>query len=123
MSKHDGQEERFISSVNKALDKRADDMDSNTLNRLAQMRRCAVQSTQKNSTSVIRTPYWFVSAGAAAVLVVATSIVYFSWYSPQQDQNRIAVIEDINMLSAPDELELYEDLEFFQWLTDEEGVG
>ena len=67
-------------------------------------------------------PSW-VAAGSFAVLALVTSVVFYQ-YRPVSESSPMASIEDMPILTAPEELELYEELDFYQWLAEEhDSVG
>jgi hypothetical protein len=114
-----GSDPQWISNVKDALDKSVEDVDEQTLSRLQQARRVAIRAARdKRSASPQYT--WLMPAGVAATLLVATGIALNTWFTQEPEQNQLAVIEDITILSSPEELELYEELEFYQWLAEEQ---
>ena len=59
-------------------------------------------------------PRW-VQAGAFAT-VVAVAVVVVFWSHSQRPASFLKNPDDFEILSAQDQIALYEDLEFYQWL-------
>jgi hypothetical protein len=64
-----------------------------------------------------------VTAGSFALLVIVSGVVFYQYRLPHelspQEPSPMASIEDMPLLTAPEELELYEELDFYQWLAEE----
>ncbi len=110
-------EEQFLKAAKTTLDHRAQNVDEEVRRRLQQARRAAVQAAQTQSTS---RPGWLVPAGGFAVLVIAISVTYYGLQTIQEPAP-LASVEDVPILVAPEDLELYEELDFYQWLAEEHG--
>jgi len=58
-------------------------------------------------------------AATAAVLVLTITI----WLTQAPDINDELVLEDISILTSTEELDFYQQLEFYNWLDDEQING
>jgi hypothetical protein len=109
-----GQEsdELFLRRIKRDLNRSSDALDGYTVSRLNGMR-CAVLE-QKQSK---RHPLLFPFGGlvTACVLVLSFSMLYQPG-TVTDGINANTPIEDIEILSATESLEFYEDYEFYQWL-------
>jgi len=97
------------------LDETVDDMDGATRSRLASIRREALAAGQH------RRGWWLPVSLATAMTALA-----LIWMIPQQQSNHetdIAAIEDLDLLASDVELDLLEDVEFYQWLDDANHAG
>jgi hypothetical protein len=99
-------------------------LDDDVRQRLQQARRVAIQAAtvanQRPSRSAIR-PGWMVAGGFAGLALVISVVLYTF---PISQPSPMASIEDMPILTAPEDLELYEELDFFQWLAEEhDSVG
>lgn len=99
--------------VRSALDAAADDLDMVGRTRLRAARHRAVERAGQGRFS----PGWWgvlVPAGATAALVAVLVGM------PVQEETAPAgpaeVVQDLDLLTASDSLEFYQDLEFFRWL-------
>jgi hypothetical protein len=106
----------------------AENLDGRTRSRLTQARHAALAELESGKSQRIR---WMLPAGAAAAGVLAVAML--SNRAPVTQIEAPAVVEDIEIITAEDSLEMYENLEFYAWLdevSDEElandsapGVG
>ncbi len=118
-------EEEFIKAAKITLDNKASSLDPQVRQRLQQARRRAVEAARKPPSTVAAGFKWPVSAGAFGAFVLVTGIAFYTVFytvqSPQDSPSPLAGIEDMPIIAAPEELEMYEELDFYQWLTQEHG--
>jgi hypothetical protein len=103
----------FLISVRRELDHGCDAIDGYTLSRLNRIRHAALEHKQTRIRSV-----WLPAGGfaTACMLVLAVSL-----NSGQSDPVQVTpALEDLEILTSSDNLELFEDYEFYQWLADNE---
>lgn len=112
-------EQELIEVAKASLDRAADELDSDVLKKLQVARRMAVQASAepRRFTWFDLSNQWVVpTGGVTAAAVVALLLVSF-WGDKAIDVDIITpVIEDIQILSSAEDIEMYEDLEFLQWL-------
>ena len=121
----------LIKAAKSTLNDQAASLSGEVRQRLQQARRTAVhvatltsqpEKTAQPSKTLIPSR-WLVPAGSFALLALAISVVIFQ-FQMRQDPAPIASIEDLPLLTAPEDLELYEELDFYLWLAEEHsGVG
>ena len=120
---------QLIEAIRHRLDEQADGLDSATLLRLAQARRLALAAAvepQRRWRRMMRPPRrpvgdWLVPAGAfASVLATAVALTLMV---AEPGNGSAREMDDVELLTAGEELELYENLEFYQWLQDREQTG
>ena len=118
-------EQLLLSAAKSTLDNSVDDLDASTLERLATIRRQAVESATKQQASSIGLPSWLLPVGGLATAAAAVLVTMTLWtIQPDKQDAPVAVLEDINLLTAPEEIEFYQDLEFYEWLAvNEQTVG
>lgn len=102
-------EKLFTDRLKHVLDEQAALLDSKTLNRLRQARLQAVNRVEHKHRQ-----YWKPVTAFALSALLLLAIVFW----PQQPgiDNFTTSIEDLDLLVADDSLQLYEELEFYQWL-------
>ncbi len=107
--KHD-----FESFTRQKLEETAINMDGATRTRLAAIRRDAVSSKR------VRRGWWLPVSLATAMTALA-----LIWMMPQQNSNEVdvAAMEDMDFLASDIEMDLLEDVEFYQWLNDGDHAG
>jgi hypothetical protein len=89
----------------------AENLDGRTRSRLTQARHAALAELESGKSQKIR---WMLPAGAAAAGVLAVAML--SNRAPVTQPDAVAVVEDIEIMTAGDSLEMYENLEFYAWL-------
>ncbi len=114
MTDHDP---KLDSVIRQALDRTVDQLDGETRSKLAQARVKALASLNRPKTVA-----WF----SAPVPVLASVLVIFMglslWNSQPEPAIDIAADTDLEFLAASEPLDLYDDLEFFMWLS-EQDIG
>ena len=113
------QDKRFLKQIKKTLDKGSSRLDPGIQSRLTQIRFKAMESKSKGWF-----PEWMYQPAtkwASAACVLLLVVFYFG------EPNKTHVgpgLEDIDLLTSTDVLELYEELEFYAWLAEENmGAG
>jgi hypothetical protein len=107
------QEQQFIAQVKQQLDSSCAALDGATLSRLHSMRSTAVAAKRSD-----RSWYWWSLSGlaTACAFLVMVSVLQ---QEPVQSVTEVAVLEDLDLLTDSEEIDLYEDYEFYQWLASE----
>ena len=120
---------RLIERIRRRLDEDLAELDSATLSRLRQGRQQALAAATQRKRLPWRVRWlerrpasdWLVPAGAFASIVVTAFALTVMVAEPQ---NGLAhEVEDLDLLTAGEELELYENLEFYEWLEKREQTG
>lgn len=119
MNEYD-KEQKFLHTVSTALDESLDHIDAHAQSRLRQARSKAMQSIEKKSW--LQPTAWLSAGSIAAICIVAiTGILYLNASSTGLPVNGFA---DVDLIASDESLELFENLEFYQWLQQEEtGAG
>ena len=108
------EERRLIAGVRQQLDRSCNALDGQTLSRLNRIRHAALERKAAARSSRLLLPFGgFVTA---CLLVLSVSL-----FAPRTAPDAEAVaspLEDIEILTSSDSLDLYEDYEFYQWLAE-----
>jgi hypothetical protein len=121
--------DEWSKSVKSALDEGVSALDEEVCKRLQQARREAVLVAMDRQANHSRVTRWLVPAGGFAVLTLAAVLSFLIGIGPGDklfpvDQSSMASSDDLPLLTSPESLELYEELDFYQWLEEEqERVG
>jgi hypothetical protein len=116
MSDPKQQEQDFLQRVKASLDEAEAQLDSGTLRDLRLVRSKALESLQKPRR------LWQPVALAAVAATVAIVVVSLQVMQPKAPPTAPGM-EDMALLSAGDDLDLYENLDFYQWLELEKHNG
>jgi type VI protein secretion system component VasF len=109
------QDKDFLEQIGKTLDQGLEELDGDTLNRLHQARLAA---TERHKGRYMQRG-WLVAGGALASVVI---VLLLSLQLNTKAVNE-SMLEDMALLSADAELELYRDLDFYDWLAEKERDG
>ena len=124
-------EEAFLASAKQSLDDEMSSLDMLTLQRLRQVRREAVAAAASSSAVMIEASSssysfgfgaWHAGAGVmatAAMMVLTVSLWEFSPLELQQQ----ALMDEVVLLNAGEDMELIEELDFYLWLADDAQLG
>ncbi len=104
-------------NAKKALDRQADSLDNQALQRLRVARVNALAQRPKNSFKANK---WLTGAGAGLAL---GSVLTFMLVPNLMSSNKMSPFDDLEILTAETELDLYTQLEFYEWLGDSLDEG
>ena len=116
MSDPKQQEQAFLQRVKSALDEGEAQLDANTLRDLRLARHRAIESLQKPRR------LWQPLGLAATAATVGVVVIGLQVMQPTTISTAPA-LEDMAILGAAEEIVLYENLEFYQWLELEKRKG
>ncbi len=111
----------FEDKAKQALDEQAESTDPEILARLRTARREAVAEIATRSQPA-QTRWWGVPAPALAfaTLLLVSAAVFFT---TGKDHAPLSTIEDLELLASNPNLEFYEDLDFYDWLAEEDSLA
>ncbi len=102
-------------NIRQSLDYSVDALDANTLSKIRQIRAQAIEKA-----SVPRRNQWRgVLVGSLATACVIVLAVMMLFNTPTSIEP--LPVDDLELISSSDNLELFEDLEFYEWL-EEDGI-
>lgn len=104
----------FLKQINKALDQQTDELDAESLSRLNQARQTAIQQTGRQPFRL----NWLPTTGLAAAVIMGMLFMFKA-----EDMNVIQQgdVDEIELIASSDQLELFEQLDFYLWLLDEDA--
>jgi hypothetical protein len=114
-------DKELLNAAKATLDAKAAVVDDEVRQRLQQAREAAVLAATDalKQPSKSAPPRWLIPAGGIAAIGLVIGISVFQ-IRTAQETSPMASIEDMPLLTAPEDLELYEELDFYQWLAEEE---
>ncbi len=114
-------EEELAEKVREALDGSVAELDGRTVERLCRARLAAVASAgTERPRWRFAVPRWVTvwSIAVFAALVVAVSL----WVAVPRHDQFAGHVEDMEILTAQEHLEIYEDMDFYRWLASNQNV-
>lgn len=106
----------FVERAKAALDQQVEALDPNRAARLRTARRTALAGL------ATRRPRWvWATSGLAVAATVAFALLL--WLTSPTTQGPVPQLEDLELLTSSENLEFYEDLEFYDWLAQEGPTG
>jgi hypothetical protein len=104
---------RLIAEVRAALDEGGANVDAATRARLAQARARALEPRRRHWR-------WWLPAGGAVFASLLAAVLWLGQPAPVPG-NGLDSVTDFELLTANDDLELFEQMDFYRWL-EEEGM-
>jgi hypothetical protein len=108
-------ENELKENIRKSLDDSVDTLDANTLSKIRQIRAQAVEKAETGKTNS-RQRFLVGGLATACIMVLAVMLLINSPTSMQT-----VPAEDLELISSSDNLDLFEELEFYEWL-EEDGL-
>ena len=120
MSEED-REKVFLEKAKAVLDESEEDLDAHILSRLRQARSRALQGEEKERPG-LRTwfPFPVAASMVAALLAIFVAVIYLTRPPGLEPHKSIG---DLEILASNDHLELYANLDFYDWLSKEKQHG
>lgn len=106
-------EQNFIKKVTGQLDRETENLDAATLSRLNQGRQAALQQLRRKNPAS-RT-VWMPATGLAAAVLLISVFLFKAEEIPLSTG-----IDEIEIIASNENLDLYEKLDFYIWLAEEE---
>lgn len=108
-------ESALKNSANKVLNNYVESLDSETLSKIGSARRRALQTYNRSKYGVFSS--FLLSAGGVAVAGFALFVVLKMPTTTELEFLKTG--EDMGVLASAEDLEFYDELEFYQWLDEE----
>ncbi len=113
-------DERIAELVKSHLDAGVDAIDELTAAKLRAIRLNAVEAAGENR-GWFRFPRWAAVGGLATA--VAAVLAVSLWMSGKPVESTVATADDIEVVAAQEQMQFYEDIEFYRWLAAQENDG
>lgn len=110
--------DRLPAGAQRLLDTSVAGLDAATRSRLNQARQRALAARGRRAP--VWTPGWALGGVAASVCVVVLAFVLWQGQPAGQPYDALA---DLEVLTASDQIDLYEDLDFYEWLDSDAQTG
>jgi hypothetical protein len=109
-------DERFVAGIRQQLDQSCRALDGQTLSRLNRIRHEALERKQAPRSRLLLPFGGFVTA-----CVLVLSVTLFKPASGPESE-AAAALEDIEILTSSEDIDLYADYEFYQWLAENDAA-
>ena len=123
-------DEEFAKQLRQRLLQSTDELNDDVLSRLRQARANAVnaattQNTKPSEVLSLTFPNWLAPASTVTAFASLGFVAIMLWTQADNfvHSSSATFIEDIAVLSSPDDLELYENLDFYIWLENEDNAS
>jgi len=113
-------DKELLEGVRDALDRHAASLDEETLLRLRGVRFEALER-QERRRAFFAFPRLVTAGGVATAVVVAVAISV--WSTATRPKFPVSHPEELEVVAIRDHLDLYQDLEFYRWLSADEMKG
>ncbi len=118
--KKDQNDEVLLKQVKTTLEAAANDLDPALVTRLRGIRRAAI--SEAGARQFLRAWQWG-GVVAATLLVAVLTLNSLNDTLENRITENVAGLDDLQMLSATEDLEIYKDLEFYSWLDEIQKTG
>jgi hypothetical protein len=110
----DEREKLFLERIEKELDAGAENLGHDVLLRLKKARRTALEEAEKRAGRRFFVPKWVTAGGLATAMVMVMAVSF--WYKSAPEGIPVRQAEDVEILTAQENLDIYKDLDFYRWL-------
>lgn len=109
-------EARLGARAKQVLDRSVEELDRATMLRLQRARVAAL--------SAGTAPRWRWAWGSGLAMATVAALAVILWFrQPAQDQHHAPLLEVMELVMSAENVELAQDLEFFDWLADADQTG
>jgi hypothetical protein len=112
-------EKEFLREARDLLESSSENLDSRTRQRMAAIRsKCLGLGEEKPSPFSI--PFRWVLAGSSSIAAVVALALFF-WLSGSPGEIPVKNIEDFEILTSREQIEIYQNVDFYRWLAIEKN--
>jgi|AMWB02.1.fsa_nt_gi hypothetical protein len=111
----------FVENLGKILAEAEENTDALTRMRLQSARLRALEAAEKPFPWYVRFPKWVTAGGLATAMVIVLAISF--WQTPDRPSQANGQVEDLEIMTTHEQLELYKDLDFYRWLETVDNAG
>ncbi len=111
-------EKHFLDKVQNLLNHGTENLESQTERRLEEIRARALSAADEKHSGSLRPRRW-VLAGSFAMVTLAAAALFF-FLSPSTEPPPPAHLEDLEIITSRERLDIYQNLDFYRWLGTQE---
>ena len=122
-------QDKLVNRIKQQLDQQSEELDGETLSRLRQARARALEAGERKGFNWLGLPGGAVALASVAVLAVVLRLALPTATTVEMAQvtdpgpNHAQVLDDLELLAAAEDLEFYEEIEFYYWLETQDAQG
>ena len=109
-------DDRLVAHAKRLLDQSVEELDTPTTRRLQQARLQALDARPLRSR-------WAVWAGGLAMAAVGTLSLSMWLTQPVRERPHAPALDDLELITSAENIDLADDLEFYHWLADADTTG
>jgi hypothetical protein len=107
-------------TIKQALDAGTDALDPVTLAKLRRVRQEVLEHSAQSPQPVTRATRWWLPVGAVGATTAAALVAV--WIATTvAPRAHVDTMEDIDILASADNTDLYEQMDFYEWLDSQQG--
>lgn len=111
----------FAERMKKLLDESGARPDEQTSIRLRSIRLRVLEVAEQQVPWYQRFPRWVMGGGLATAMMLIMVVSF--WTATARNPLPVAQVEDLDILTTNEQLELYKDLDFYRWLESADKAG
>ena len=115
----DEQERRLLEKAKDLLSEAAENLDSQTKKRLERIRLDALTTVERPGAKFFLPPRWITASAFVTAAIAGVAIFFWLRASPGNFPGKQA--EDFEIITSAENIEFYENLEFYRWLATKEN--
>ena len=108
----DRQEQDLVAFAKQHLDESVENLAPDTASRLRAARYEALHPRQQS------VPWFWPACGFAAACLMVFSLTF--WWNDSANERMVPPLEDLDLLASAEPFDLYEELDFYDWLAEHE---
>jgi hypothetical protein len=113
------QEKRLLEKAKSLLSEAAENLDSQTKKRLERIRLDALAAARRTEAKFFLPPRWITASALATAAIAGVAIFFWLRASPGNFPGK--QVEDFEIITSTENIEFYENLEFYRWLATKEN--
>jgi hypothetical protein len=114
----DESRQKQLDGLKGALDASCERLDASTLARLKAGRLRALELAEARNSLFSRRPHWLTAGGLATTALLVVMVT--GWLVASRQNRPAQQLEDLEIVAAQEQLDLYADLDFYRWLPADE---
>ncbi len=114
----DKSKQKQLDGLKEALDASCERIDANTLARMKTGRVRALELAESHNSLFFRRPRWLTAGGLATAALLVVMVT--GWFVASRQNRPAQQLDDLEIMAAQEQLDLYADLDFYRWLPADE---